>query len=487
MVQPDNVKKMQRDISFYAKQLSSYIDKRLLREALRYSQKSERMRVYHSVLRDACCGCFRSVGSGKSMQIYGFNGRIWEVLLPIVFRDAVGDAIISCTGENYVVLRDWNNGDSKMLDSARAGVSASELQLRRSIVGFRNGVWDFADVEHPVYYPFDARMPVVSLLSYDYDPSASCPLWQSFLSMMLPPRDVRTLQKFLGMGCVGRDVGHRIEESLWLVGNGANGKSTIGGVLRGVYGDGSISNMSLGQLLDRSPMSRMLSIVALNGKVFNWSDEADISDLTRGSDAFKKLCSGESQAMRGIGENVSEAKDIPYLIFSMNQMPSNRRMDDAFRRRIVQINFRSSVKEEDMDRELLPKLLGELSGIRNWMLEGYQMLVSDRYQFKHSSQESYMEQNLQYFDIFCKENGLRSSSWAGHREEPVKVLFVVLRSAFVSFCRSRCYDIGSDGEITTRLGRDLRRLGYEGGRSGQGKWYWVYSDKFPDWLTYSHA
>ena len=477
----NNVDRMRGSIRAYVKQLCAVMDRRAVMRAYQSPRRSDRLFAYSSILQDACCECFRScVGDGKRPVVYGFDGKVWVPLLPMVFETAVRDALVSCAGSgDFVVKGDWVDKQSKLMQYAYDGVSASPLGVSAGIVGFRNGVWDFTDVDAPVRHAFSDRLPITELLPYDYDPDAVCPLWESFLAMMLSPQDVLVLQKYLGMGCVSRRLmGRRVEDTLWMVGAGANGKSTIESVVRAVYGSGNVSNASLSQLLDRQPDARMRAVLSIEGKVFNLCDEADVSDITRGSDAFKKLCSGDPQNVRGIGRDISVAYDIPFMVFSMNQMPSNRRMDEAFRRRIVRVDFRCQVREEDMDRELLHKLEGELSGIRNWMLRGYRQLVADGFCFSHTTDEGYMEQNEQYFDIFCKSCGLRASAWAGRGEKPVKVLFSVIYDAYADFCRRRMYEPG--GEVNA--GRDMRRLGFQRGRSGQGVWYYVYCDERPKWM-----
>ena len=53
-------------------------------------------------------------------------------------------------------------------------------------------------------------------------------MWMSFLSKILRHRDIEVLQKYLGLGCADRRLmSHKVEETLWLVGGGGNGKSTV--------------------------------------------------------------------------------------------------------------------------------------------------------------------------------------------------------------------------------------------------------------------
>ena len=475
---------LQAEIGMYSCQLESCIDKDALLRAYQTRRRSERLYAYHSILRDACCSCFRGTSmsnDGKKCLVWGFNGRYWAPLSPVVFRDSVGQALIAAAGAgDFVVKGDWIEKQNTLLSSAYAGVCVSPLEKNPAIVGFRNGVWDFSDIENPVYHSFSDMMPVTDLLGYDYDPNASCKMWQSFLSMMLSQKDVLKLQKYLGLGCVNRRLmSNVVEDTLWLIGSGANGKTTIEDVVRAVYGYDNVSEASMGELLDRNQISRMLTMSNIDGKIFNICSEVDVNDISRGSDAFKRLCSGEPQNARGIGENVRRIYDIPFLIFSMNQRPVNKRMDSAFRRRIVEIVFNQSIREEDMDAGLGDKLKKELSGIRNWMVEGYKMLVRDGFRFDHVNSDDYMEYNDQFFDIFARHDGLRASAWAGHGEKAQLVSFGALYDRYVDFCQRKGY--GQETPSEKSLSQDLKRLNFRKVRKAAGVFYEVYCENELDY------
>lgn len=483
MSETTQVARMRQEIAYYASQLRSCLDKRALTRAYDYSRRSDRLYAYSGIIQDACCSCFRS-GSDDSKKaiVYGFDGRIWVPLLPMVFENVIRDALVSCVDAgNFLVRSDWVDKQSKIMQYAYDGVSASPLGRNPSIVGFQNGVYDFSDIDNPVYHSFDDRLPITDLLPYDYDPSKSCPMWLSFLKMMLAPSEILKLQKYLGLGCVNRRLmSHKIEDTLWLVGGGANGKSTIQRIVRAVYGYDNISEASLSQLLDRNPDARMRAILNIEGKIFNLCDEVDVADITKGSDAFKKLCSGEPQNVRGIGRDIRVARDIPFLVFSMNQTPTNRKMDAAFRRRLVQIDFRCSVREDDMDAELHNKLMQELPGIRNWMIEGYKLLRRDNFLFTHTNDDAMAEANEQFFDIFARHEGLRASAWAGHDEKPLLIQSQVLYDRYCDFCEKNQYNLPTSSKSMVQ---DLKRLRFESKRKAAGVFYIVYSDKDIDYAV----
>lgn len=469
----DRLENMRSMIRMYSRQLSTCIDKGRLRSALQMPRRGDRMYAYGEIVQEACCSCFRGgIGDGSRMVVYGYGGEYWEVLPQMVFENAVKDAMVSCSGAlDFVFKGDWVDKQQKIMQYGYDGVSVSPLELSASIVGFRNGVWDFGDIDSPVYHSFGDRLPLLSCLDYDYDVNAGCPSWCSFLSQMLSPVDVVKLQKYLGLGVIGRRLlGSRVEASLWLVGSGANGKSTILNIVRRVYGSWNVSECSLSQLLDRTPDARMRALYSIEGKVFNLCDEVDMRDISRGSDSFKKLCSGEPQNVRGIGKDIHVAYDIPFMIFSMNQIPQNRNMDAAFRRRIVRIDFRSTVREDDMDTSLSSRLSSELSGIRNWMIEGYRLLRRDGFRFSHVSDESLMEDNEQYFDLFAAHEGIRPVQHVGHNEKVQFVRYGELYSRYSEFCVKNLYP------VSRSVYQDLKRLGYRSRRQAQGIFYEVYSD-----------
>lgn len=465
----ERVEQLREKIRMYSGQLSSCMDRSALRRAYQLPRRGDRLYAYGGIVQEACCSCFRSFGGGV---VYGFGGRYWEELAPMVFENAVKESLVGCAGAgDFVVKGDWVDKQQKIMQYAYDGVSVSPLELRPSLVGFGNGVYDFSDIDSPVYHSFSDCMPILGCLGYDYDPSAVCPVWVSFLSQMLSPLDIVKLQKYLGLGIVGRrDLGGRVEDTLWLVGSGANGKSTILNIVRSVYGTSNVGECSLSQLLDRSPDARMRALYSIEGKVFNLCDEVDMRDISRGSDAFKKLCSGEPQNVRGIGKDIHVAYDIPFLIFSMNQVPSNRNMDSAFRRRIVRIDFRSTVREEDMDATLVSRLMSELSGIRNWMIEGYRILRRDGFRFSHVSDEVLMEENEQYFDIFARREGLRPTALVGRGDTVQLVQYGELYMRYSDFCQKNLFP------ISRGIYQDLRRLGFRSKRKSSGIYYEVFSD-----------
>ena len=161
-------------IELLSKEIYGFIDKKSLRVAYQQARFGDRLYGYQDVVLSACSSCLRVyLGS-----VYYFGGMYWCELSDIVLENALNRALV----RGGVPKSDIVNGRSKLLYSARGGASLSPLELSASVIGFRNGVWDFGDIDHPVYHSFSERMPILGVLPYDYDPSAGWPMWHSFLS-----------------------------------------------------------------------------------------------------------------------------------------------------------------------------------------------------------------------------------------------------------------------------------------------------------------
>ncbi len=452
------------------------LDKKLLRGAYQQARFGDRVYGYQEVVLSACACCFKTYMG----DVYYFDGKVWCPLSDIVLENALNKAMVKCG----VPKSDLINSRSKLMYSARGGASMSPLELSASVIGFRNGVWDFSDIDNPVYHSFEDRMPIISILPYDYDPLAGCPKWLSFLSSVLPKGEIMTLQKYLGLGCVDRkSISHKIEETLWLIGNGANGKSTIFDVVRGVYGASNMSYMGLDTLVNGSSEVRARFVGSIVGKIFNYCSEVQADDISRNTDAFKSLCSGEPQTVRRLGHNPETAYDIPFLVFNMNHKPVNRNIDQALLRRLLFIPFRTTVSAVDMNRELSSELMNELSGIRNWMIEGYKMLVRDGYRFdttKARDEETinYMLENGQTVQVFLTKKGYNCNRRTGHWEDKMQwVSASAIYEDYVSFCEKWLQD-----PLNKRaFGGEMSRLGWHESngnrkRTGTGYVYGIFCE-----------
>ena len=204
-----------------------------------------------------------------------------------------------------------------------------------------------------------------------------------------------------------------------------------------------------------------------------------MEDMTRGSDTFKSLCSGEPQMMRRIGGNVEMSYEVPYLVFNMNRKPKNRMIDGALRRRLLFVSFPTAVRECDRDPELEGKLRKEAAGIRNWLLGGLEELyasngVISATASSMSETDRWMEENGQSVELYMRRSGFRPYGYTGEDEKGEWVLVKVLYDGYYKWCRKEGYEIDVD---LAGMGRELLRAGYTSRRTTKGMTYMIYRDK----------
>lgn len=458
-------------VSSVSSELYGSFNKKSLRSVIQSALFGDRVFGYENHIRSVCAKVLR----WHNDTIYYFNGKYWSALSDVLLEQSLNDCLVKAN----INKSDLIKARSNILRAAKQGASMSRLRLSKYIVGFSNGVYDFTDIEEPVYHPFSDRMDILSVLPYAYDVTATCPKWLAFMKAILTPVQVSLLQKYLSLGLAPRDAASRkIEETLWLVGSGANGKSVIFEVVKAVYGNDNISSMSLHNLIkDGDDGARFRSVIV--GKIFNYCTEVNTSDISRYEGNFKSLCSGEEKEYRRIGGNVEVTSDIPYLVFNMNKKPSNRSMGEAFMRRLLLIHFRTTVSKNDMRPDLVQELCTELSGIRNWLIQGYMELKKEGFKFiptKESLEETedYLLENGQTVQIFLRTREYRPNRYSGHWDEkPKAVPSQSLYNDYVSFCERKMYDI----ENINMFGREMTRLGYAKRKQSSNNIYEIFCDK----------
>lgn len=283
----------------------------------------------------------------------------------------------------------------KMADMPLSVVLERSYEPNPGLLCFENGVLDVRSLE---FGGFSSERMVTERMSYAYDPTASCPLWETFLSEVLPDATVRmVLQEFFGMCYLDRRR-LSVEKFLLLVGSGANGKSVIFEVMKRVLGDDNVSTFDSQQLTSE----KMIPYV--KGKRLNFAP-----DMRASSDfdsSLKALASGQDVTGRRIYGDAEKVK-CPPLVFAMNEMPRFYDTSDAFFRRLLPIRFDVVIPPDRQDRHLVSRIVAsDLPGVFNWVVEGRNRLVRRGGEFSRS----------EAVVAYAKE--LRG--WVEARESPVR-------------------------------------------------------------------
>jgi putative DNA primase/helicase len=203
-------------------------------------------------------------------------------------------------------------------------------------------------------------------LPVNYDPSATCPSWEKFLSEILEEDSqlMALLQEFTGY-CLVPDTS--FQKALILCGEGSNGKSTALQVLDALLGRQNICSVAL------SDLGNEFHRVRLHGKLVNIATEIDPKTLER-SDYFKSIVTGDTISASHKHKPAFDFRPVCKLIFACNRLPRVRDNTHAFYRRLIIIPFNRRFEGEDADLYLGQRLLEELDGVFLWALRGLDRL-----------------------------------------------------------------------------------------------------------------
>ena len=212
-----------------------------------------------------------------------------------------------------------------------------------------------------------------------YNPNAPQPQrWLHFLSDLLVPEDIPTLQEYLGYCLIPSTKGQKM---LMLIGKGGEGKSRIGLVMRSILGD-SMNTTSI-QKIENNRFSR----ADLENKLLMVDDDMDMSALPK-TNYIKSIVTAECKMdleRKGVQSYQSQLY-ARFLCFGNGALTALHDQSDGFFRRQIVLTTKDRPADRTDDPFLVEKLMSEIEGIFLWCLEGLHRLLVNNYQFTISGQ-----------------------------------------------------------------------------------------------------
>ena len=215
------------------------------------------------------------------------------------------------------------------------------------------------------------RLPVA------YNPDAKEPeRWLSFLSDLLYPEDIPTLQEFIGYCLIPSNAGQRM---LILKGSGGEGKSQIGAMLTALFGsnmkDGSIGKIS------ENPFAR----ADLEHTLLMVDDDMRLEAL-RQTNYVKSIVTAQGKMdLERKGKQSYQGWMYARLLgFSNGDLQALYDRSDGFYRRQLVLTTRKKPAGRVDDPYLGEKLKAEAEGIFLWAFAGLQRLAANHFRFTES-------------------------------------------------------------------------------------------------------
>jgi putative DNA primase/helicase len=212
-----------------------------------------------------------------------------------------------------------------------------------------------------------------------FDPDAKCALWEKTLGRVfekLPDNPdgepiandqlIGFIRRLFGM-CLTADVSEQILPIFY--GSGANGKSTILGMILKMMGDDYAITAPPGLLVVRRGEAHPTERAVLFGKRFV-ADMESAEDARLNENLVKQLTGSDQIEARRMRENFWSFQPTHKLVMCTNHRPVIRETKNAIWRRVKLVPFAVEIPEIEQVKDLPRQLANELPGILAWCVRG---------------------------------------------------------------------------------------------------------------------
>lgn len=302
--------------------------------------------------------------------IYLFNGAYWYGLDEDQLMIFLGDVSHKL---GVPKLRSRHYDFRKKLQQQFNGVSnmyAPKSSSNSTLINLQNGTLEISPSQ-TILRSFNSDDFLTYQLSFSYDPAAASPIFENYLNMVLPARELQEiLSEYIGYLFIPNDR-LKLEKTILLYGVGANGKSVFFDIINALLGRQNVTTYSLAKLTDQNGYYRAM----IGNKLVNYA-----SEINKKLDPafFKQLVSGEPiEARLPYGQPFILEK-YAKLIFNTNELPRDVEHTNAYFRRFIIIPFNVTIPERLQDKSLANKIItNELPGVLNWVLKGLKRLTTN--------------------------------------------------------------------------------------------------------------
>jgi len=296
-------------------------------------------------------------------------------------------------------------------------------------------------------YSYSPTYKAKSRLPIYYDPEAKCPEIDSFLSQVFHQDDIPVIEEWMAYHL---EKGYPFAKILFLIGDGANGKSTFLNLLEAMLGEENVSKKTLFEL-----NADNFAAAKLYGKLGNISPDVS-EDEIKYSGKLKALTGNETIDAREIYQSSFKFKNQAKLSCAANKPPKTPDVTTAWFRRLLFIICDRTFSPEEADPNILQKLTTreELSGFFNVMLIARERLLSNG----NFSREETPDQVQEKYDLMSDpitafvEDCVIHKAGASFEKDAFYL-------AFRTYCRKRGFTPCMKGELTkelnTRYGKSI--------------------------------
>lgn len=407
--------------------------------------------------------------------LHYFNGAYWEKIEESVALDCVAMAAVKA---GFLPVEAQQEGNKRKLlkqfvadykcPPASAEANPDNLKI---LINLKNGTLEYKNGCF-VHRDFQKEDMQRYQLSFDFDPEATCQRFDEFLDEVLPEKQAQdVLMEMIGY-CFIPTRRLKLEISMMLYGEGANGKGVVYELVKDILGREHVTGYSIGALsFDANTRAQ------LSGKLLNYSSELGGKC---NPDMIKKLTSGEDVEVKTLYKDVWIMRDYTCkFIFNTNSLPKETEANEAFFRRWIILPFDVTIPKEKRDKRLPEKLKKELPGIFNRVISGIKRLL-EKEDFTESelvnrTLETYKVRSNSVLQFIKKEGWIPTVSPKNIERLNAKVPHIELGffyEKYADFCKKNGMCATSNPTFNERI----RKLFYVQTKSSKNA-TWVFCDK----------
>jgi putative DNA primase/helicase len=243
-------------------------------------------------------------------------------------------------------------------------ISPGQMDANPWLLNCRNGT---IDLKTGALRPHNRADLITRLAPVEFDPLAPCPLWEKFLDHIQKSNQdvISFIQRILGYSLSG-DCREQCLFVLW--GSGANGKSTLLGIISSILGNYAMQTPTE-TLLAKQRGEIPNDIARLNGPRFVTALE--VAQGRRLAESLVKQLTGQDTiSARFLFAEYFDFKPQFKLFLGTNHKPVIKDTSHAMWRRIRLIPFNVTIPDDEQDKALPDKLRAEAPGILTWAVRG---------------------------------------------------------------------------------------------------------------------
>ncbi len=394
--------------------------------------------------------------------IYGLKEETIEIYIEGIWN-VTGKGIIKSEIEKILETYSKNNIVAEILEKIkrRTEISrekADDIPDYKRCVG--DGVLELEDVNNIKFSPHNKNFNFRSKFPIKYNPKAKCPNIIKFMEEVLDEKDILLIQEWFGFHLPRR---YCFKKALIVYGAKNTSKTVLINLLTSFVGD-NVSGLSLQEI----SRGKAFDLIALKDKDANICDDLSSADMENVGGFKMAVGDGWISGEQKFGDKIrfrNTAKDTN----TCNQIPSPKTdIDDmAYYERILLLPMDNIIPKDKIDKDLIFKLTTqeELSGLLNWVIEGYKRLVTNN----SFSNEKTPEETK--FIMVQKGNSLaKFSNEVLIHEDGLKVQTEIMYRVYCKWCMEHNPQLSPESK--DKIGKTLTRFAPFTQSCGGKERYW---------------